>query len=349
MASYISKYTGKQIDGVVELFEGKGLSDVTGIIQRDVDGNFSTKTISWSDVDSTKPTTLSGYGITDAKIANGAITLGSNTIIVATLENGKVPESQLPSYVDDVLEFANRSAFPVSGEAGKIYVALDTNLTYRWSGSEYVEISQSLALGETSSTAYQGDRGKIAYDHAVAKGSQFTSGLYKFATNSEGHVITATAVQNGVDIKTINGQDILGSGNITISDSVEDVTVDGTSVVTNKIAQINLSGKQDKLIDTQTADQNIKTINGISILGSGNIEIGGGGVSVQSNWTETDTSSAAYILNKPTLSTVATTGSYNDLTDKPTIPPQLTAGTGITIDSNNVISVNLVNAETQSF
>lgn len=79
---------------------------------------------------------------------------------------GKVPAGQLPSYVDDVLEFANLTAFPTTGETGKIYVALDTNLTYRWSGTTYVEISPSLALGETSSTAYRGDRGKVAYDHS---------------------------------------------------------------------------------------------------------------------------------------------------------------------------------------
>ena len=80
---------------------------------------------------------------------------------------GKVPSSQLPSFVDDVVDYATLSAFPVTGESGKIYVALDTNLTYRWSGSVYVEISPSLALGETSASAYRGDRGKIAYDHSL--------------------------------------------------------------------------------------------------------------------------------------------------------------------------------------
>ena len=84
----------------------------------------------------------------------------------ADLADGKVPASQLPSFVDDILEFATLSAFPTTGEAGKIYVTLDTNLTYRWSGSGYVEISPSLALGETSSTAYRGDRGEIAYNHS---------------------------------------------------------------------------------------------------------------------------------------------------------------------------------------
>ena len=77
-----------------------------------------------------------------------------------------MPSSQLPSYVDDVLEYSAKSNFPSAGESGKIYVDTTTNLTYRWSGSAYVEISQSLALGETSSTAYRGDRGKIAYDHS---------------------------------------------------------------------------------------------------------------------------------------------------------------------------------------
>lgn len=89
----------------------------------------------------------------------------------ASLVDGKVPASQLPAYVDDVLEYATASAFPAAGEAGKIYVALDTNLVYRWSGSAYVEISKSLALGETSGTAYHGDRGKTAYDHSQSTGN----------------------------------------------------------------------------------------------------------------------------------------------------------------------------------
>ena len=79
---------------------------------------------------------------------------------VASLDStGKVPSSQLPSYVDDVLEYATQTSFPSTGEAGKIYVAQDTNKTYRWGGSVYTEISSSLALGETSSTAYAGNKG----------------------------------------------------------------------------------------------------------------------------------------------------------------------------------------------
>jgi hypothetical protein len=61
---------------------------------------------------------------------------------VATLDgSGLVPATQLPSYVDDVLEFANLASFPSTGETGKIYVATDTNQTYRWSGSTYIQIA----------------------------------------------------------------------------------------------------------------------------------------------------------------------------------------------------------------
>lgn len=97
---------------------------------------------------------------TDIGVAGGVAELDDNGLILS---------SQLPSYVDDVLEYDSLGSFPASGEAGKIYVAKDSNLTYRWSGSGYVEISPSLALGETSSTAYRGDRGKTAYDHSQIK------------------------------------------------------------------------------------------------------------------------------------------------------------------------------------
>lgn len=95
--------------------------------------------------------------------ASGVATLGTD---------GKIPTSQLPSYVDDVLEYDNKAAFPATGEVGKIYVAKDTNLTYRWGGSAYVEISASLALGETNSTAYAGDKGKaLATRLSTAEGN----------------------------------------------------------------------------------------------------------------------------------------------------------------------------------
>ena len=90
----------------------------------------------------------------------------------ADLIGGLIPASQLPSYVDDVLNFTDLASFPSLGEDGKIYVAEDVNKTYRWGGSSYVESGGGgVALGETSSTAYRGDNGKIAYDHSQSQGN----------------------------------------------------------------------------------------------------------------------------------------------------------------------------------
>jgi hypothetical protein len=69
--------------------------------------------------------------------ANGVATLGGD---------GKVPSSQLPSYVDDVIEVANFAALPVTGATGVLYITLDNNKIYRWTGSTYVEIADSSAV-----------------------------------------------------------------------------------------------------------------------------------------------------------------------------------------------------------
>lgn len=100
---------------------------------------------------------------------------------------GKVPAAQLPSYVDDVLEFSTKDQFPQTGETGKIYVAKDTNLTYRWTGTQYLEISQSLALGETPSTAYPGDKGKANRDALNSMPTKLTS--YLTPTTSTGELV----------------------------------------------------------------------------------------------------------------------------------------------------------------
>lgn len=92
---------------------------------------------------------------------------GANSGVATLGADGKVPASQLPSFVDDVIEAANFAALPAEGEAGKIYVTLDNNKTYRWGGSAYAEISASVALGETQGTAYEGSKGaalKTAFD-----------------------------------------------------------------------------------------------------------------------------------------------------------------------------------------
>jgi hypothetical protein len=85
----------------------------------------------------------------------------------ADLVSGLVPAGQLPGFVDDVLEFANLAAFPVTGEAGKLYVAANTNLVYRWSGSVYVVTSTALAIGTTTGTAADGGIVANLSAHAV--------------------------------------------------------------------------------------------------------------------------------------------------------------------------------------
>ena len=138
---------------------------------------------------------------------------------VATLDaNGRVLSDQLPSYVDDVLEYNNKTAFPNRGETGKIYVAKDTNKTYRWGGSSYVEISASLALGETSSTAYAGDKGKQNADN--------------IATNT-------TKIDNIINGTTVVGKATAdGSGN-----NIVNTYAKKTDVV-NKTSDQIISGKK---------------------------------------------------------------------------------------------------------
>lgn len=94
--------------------------------------------------------------------------VGASNGIAPLDENSKVPAAYLPSYVDDVLEYDTKADFPIIGETGKIYVALDDNLTYRWSGSTYIELSKSIGLGETASTAYPGNKGKKNEDDIAA-------------------------------------------------------------------------------------------------------------------------------------------------------------------------------------
>lgn len=134
--------------------------------------------------------------IEDRKAGDTTITNSLNAFIstkgqpggLAELDStGKVPAAQLPSYVDDVLEFSTKAQFPQIGETGKIYVAKDTNLTYRWTGTQYLEISQSLALGETPSTAYPGDKGKANRDALNSMPTKITS--YLTPTTSTGELV----------------------------------------------------------------------------------------------------------------------------------------------------------------
>ena len=182
--------------------------------------------------------------ITDAKISG----------LSASKLTGTIPTANLPSYVDDVVEGETTANFPEEGETGKIYVATSTNKTYRWSGSGYVEISASLALGTTSSTAFRGDYGNTAYTHATAKGSAFASGLYKITTNAQGHVTAATAVTKA-DITGLGipAQDTNTNTTYTLSKSGSTITLTGSDGSKTSVADANTTYSLSSFGVTATA------------------------------------------------------------------------------------------------
>jgi hypothetical protein len=188
-----SGISATDVQGAIdELASGSGGGAVTGVkgdsesTYRTGNVNITKANIGLSNVNNTadadKPISTATQTALNGKLDTSL--KGANNGLAELDSNGKIPNSQLPSYVDDVLEYASLSAFPATGESGKIYVALDTNKTYRWSGTTYVEISPSLALGETSSTAYRGDRGKTAYEHSQSDHSSIAPAFSEASTRT---------------------------------------------------------------------------------------------------------------------------------------------------------------------
>ena len=171
----------------------------------------------------------------------------------ANLVGGKVPASELPSYVDDVVNgyFYNDNFYEdsahqtlITPEEGKIYIDVSTNKSYRWSGSVYVLVGGALELGETSDTAYRGDRGKTAYDHATDSSRNTTvktQGLYKMGVTAEGHVSNPEAVQ---------ASDITGLVDV---DKVKQ-----SPSTTNSAFEVLLSGSADNTEHTEYAKKSSK-------------------------------------------------------------------------------------------
>lgn len=179
----------------------------------------------------------------------------------------------VPSYVDDVIEvYATYDVSPIGqlnniklykdakhtqavvGEAGKIYVTLDTNLTYRWSGTRYIEISQSLALGETSSTAYAGDKGKYLKDVSDSLPSDIITSINYLPSTNYVNIMgnKKTKGEDGIYIDadqaivTIGAASSTFAGVMTIADKVkldglktqEGITSDIDSVQSNLTTHI---------------------------------------------------------------------------------------------------------------
>ena len=176
---------------------------------------------------STGTTPTSGKAVAQA-IGTVTALMGSNNGIATLDASGKIPSSQIPGSYDDVLNFDTVDDFPDTGEDGKIYVAKATNTQYRWGGESYIPIGSHLALGETSSTAYRGDRGAVAYAHATDSARNTTAkseALYAIGITAHGHVGSSTAITAGTGIS-------LASNKISHTNSVTAGTASGSATAT---------------------------------------------------------------------------------------------------------------------
>ncbi len=198
-----------------------------------IDASLSTHTHTFSQI-TAKPTTVDGYGITDAVKTTD---IGVANKVAGLDATGKVPSSQLPSYVDDVLEYATYSGFPVSGSTGIIYVDQSTNKIYRWSGSTYIEISPvagnadtatklstartiSLTSDVTGSTSFDGSA-NVSITASLSN-TGVTAGTYKSVTvNAKGRVTAGTNPTTLVDYGITDAytktevDSLVSSGNVT--------------------------------------------------------------------------------------------------------------------------------------
>lgn len=163
------------------------------------------------------------------ELTNFKNTKGKANGLASLDDSGKVPSTQLPSYVDDVLEFTQLDQLPNPGESGKIYVVTSTNLQYRWSGSDYVEISKSLALGETSSTAYPGDKGKATTDVVNSLSDNLVNDVLVSQSDKNSvsltiKSITKNSVKKNKELLLVDGEPILLTDNtpILLADNVND-------------------------------------------------------------------------------------------------------------------------------
>ena len=210
MANYI-KSTAIQENSISETKLDSSLQSWKETVTNHINNNDNPHNITKSSIGLDNVTNDAQVKRSELGVANGVATLDST---------GKVPSGQLPSYVDDVIEgylyngvFYKDTSYTTSivGESGKIYIDLPTNKTYRWTGSVYGVISETIALGETSSTAYRGDRGKIAYDHSQSAHAP---------SNAQANVIETIKVNGTALTPNSKAVDItiptIGNGTITI-------------------------------------------------------------------------------------------------------------------------------------
>ena len=177
----MSKEDKAKLDEITNTSNEEITVNASNVVQDETHRFVSDEQISaWDAKPETKEALELGNVTNDAQVKRAEMGVAGG---VATLDDsGLIPSAQLPGFVDDVVEFDSVDAFPVEGESGKIYIV--ENKCYRYTGSQYVAIPDSIALGETSSTAYAGDKGKanaeaissiIAGETIVAKANDATT------------------------------------------------------------------------------------------------------------------------------------------------------------------------------
>lgn len=191
---------------------------------------------------------------------------------LATLDNsGHVPSVQLPSYVDDILEFSSMEFFPTVGESGKLYLDKMTNKQYRWSGTQYTEIPKTIAIGETSSTAYAGDKGKKVTEDLISHKedtdnphnvSKYQIGLSNVDNTSDLAKPVSLAVQaifdsldEELEIKFNDVSDDIDSVDSKIDNHIKD-KLNPHSVTKSQIGLGNVNNTSDVNKPISTATQN---------------------------------------------------------------------------------------------
>lgn len=275
-------------------------------------------------------------------------------------DSGKVPSTQLPSYVDDVLEFDQLDQLPKPGESGKIYVVTSTNLQYRWSGTDYVEISKSLALGETSSTAYPGDKGKTTTDIVNSLSDNLVNDVLVSQSDKNSisltiKSITKNPIKKNKELLLVDGEPILLTDNtpILLADNVDDglydqandklITINQASSFTAGVMSASDKTKLDGLKAQAEIDTSINNVQNNLTTHISNKSNPHSVTKVQVGLGNVDNTSDA---NKP-ISTATQTAldskfnasDGNALKQKVDNIPELIA-TGITVDSDND-SVNI--------
>ena len=164
-------------------------------------------------------TTAFVHDITDTIITS----LGDKCPLV----DGKVPSANLPSYVDDALEFANLAAFPGTGESGKIYLAVATNLIYRWTGSAYVLIGDGTSVDVVAAGSAAFPRYDQAQTLTDPQKAQILTNIgakksYNLINKTASYTLALTDFQNSVDLydKVYLRMALTALGDVTISSAL---------------------------------------------------------------------------------------------------------------------------------